>query len=961
MKNKRWIILIIIGMLLIPFNLFVPDASASWWDTDWSYYKTLEVADKIEGYQMKLLVDFDADVGGNISCDGHCQADFDDLRFVYNNVTELPYWIENYTVSSQATFWVNNSGNYSSFEMFYGNAGVGNNSNGDNTFYFYADMEENDLTDWDTVLGNTAVSSDQSYTGTYSVKTPSKASVPYSEAWETISSLNDGYAYCIFLYDQGNTEALFLELLRIFDGANNIGIGIFTSTTTTKYIYHTTGYGYTATAIDRSNGWHLLEARVLSDIDLVIDGAVVSTEAGLVETSLVKYGITSYKGTASGYFDDAFVRKYASTEPSWSSFGSEQEYMWSPYLSNEHPSDGAVDVEVTPSLYVTCTDNNSNTMNATWRSNSSGNWVSFAVNNSINTGTIIYQNNTNFSVLGTTYWWSVNISDGTGLWGNETYHFTIIDNFAPTLSDEDPDDGSITVAIDTDLSITIEDIEGDSFNYSWSCSDGSSGSVNEESNGSKMLVLDGDLLLCTLYTWWVNATDGNSSINESYSFTTYCPTVPADGYVLAWNETLTQLCVDLVDSDGDGMEYTISQNDVVLESGGTFVYTNTTVNFTDTTNNTAHWESSKGRITSGAAFTGTTEFTSGEYQNISSVNGSGISTADCAPPIWSHHNFSFDLSNYVIHNITGLEVRWHGYGAYYTGGAKPKWNWGTTMYFEGSGVSWYTADSTTPFTTDDFTPVEEWINYSAHHEMEDWINDNNVLNVAVEHTGALDCSVIYTDYIELIVTTISGGVGNGTYCTSNVSWWNDTCDTVWSWVVYVNDGRGESSTTTYTFYNAPCTYSGSVYPTSASVGICPCSDSICVVVTVGYNFNMTIYGRSSYEVNYTVWDKYVNISADEYCFCLCGYIIDGWHQPMRYNTTYSWYVNVSKFDNSSMFNQTSVYNFTTATNHSDCLSGSTSECGGGGGMMSTSSWVVGLIGLFGLLGYFMHRRRKKNE
>ena len=586
---------------------------------------------------------------------------------------------------------------------------------------------------------------------------------------------------------------------------------------------------------------------------------------------------------------------------------------------------------------------------------------------------------------------------------------------------------------------------------------------------------------------------------------------PSDDYTLAWNETLSQLCVNLSDDDGDGMEYTVSQNSVVLESGGSFVYTNTTINFNDTVNNTAHWESSKGRITSGLAFTGTTEFTSGEYQNISSVNGSGISTADCAPPIWSHHNFSFDLSNYVIHNITGLEVRWHGYGAYYTGGAKPKWNWGTTMYFEASGTYWYTADSTTPFTTDAFNPVEEWINYSAHHEMEDWINDDGVLNVAVEHTGALDCSVIYTDYIELIVTTISGGVGNGTYCTSNVSWWNDTCDTVWSWVVYVNDGRGESSTTTYTFTNAPCTFSGTVYPASGATGICPCSDGLCVDVTASYNFNMTVYGRIQGATYWNVWNKYIDIGADEYCFCLCpnlyvpayvyhhtnyskavgsagtwyniqfpdshhsikninftitnndtfrilydgeyrmayristddsqptptsesyGRIIingdevhgtlqskgmsrqnaissvsahvieylyvddevqlqftadattvtlrshtsygdvpssaifsisrlaDDEQRPMQYNTTYEWYVNVSKFDNSSLYNETSVFSFTTAVNRTDCLSGSTDECDVGGGRYNYIS-IIGLCGLFGIpISFILYYRLKKQK
>ena len=583
--------------------------------------------------------------------------------------------------------------------------------------------------------------------------------------------------------------------------------------------------------------------------------------------------------------------------------------------------------------------------------------------------------------------------------------------------------------------------------------------------------------------------------------------VPVDGSTLDWNETLSQLCINLSDSDGDGMEYIISQNSVVLESEGEHIYTNNTHNFTDTINNSASWESAKGRVTSGTAFTGTTEFTSGEYTNITNINISGVNTSDCSPSIWSHHNFSFNLSSYVIHNITGLEVRWHGYGGYYTGGAKPKWNWGTTMYFDTDGSGWYTADSTTPYTTDGYSPVLEWLNYSAHHEMSDWIDANGFLNVAVEHTSTVDCSVIYTDYIELVVTVISGGVGNGTYCTSNVSWWNDTCGTDWSWVVYTDDGRDGSSSTTYTFTNAPCTFSGTVYPINEATDVCPCCDYIGIDVTVGYNFNMTVYGREQGNTEFHIWNHYENINADEYYFCMdtitpteiphgvalsnvaqpirvintwqninftrssgknidinnCGFIfthsgfyhvfyrvtvrssennptgdrvavralvnelteVNGSYEeielgpvkgrewqmssfflrdflvddtlcfqaiaddvdisiiengtwsmynysfyvmlnaleieeqhPLMYNTTYEWYVNVSKYDNSSLFNQTSVFSFTTAVDPDDCVSDD-----GGGGMRDRDSvlGVIGLVGLFGFLGYFLNRRRKNNN
>ena len=95
-----------------------------------------------------------------------------------------------------------------------------------------------------------------------------------------------------------------------------------------------------------------------------------------------------------------------------------------PTLSGESPTNTSTDISITPSLYVICTDSDAgDTMNATWRSNSSGAWVDFASNSSISTGTNITQSFTNASEYSTTYWWSVNLSDGTD-WVNETYSFT---------------------------------------------------------------------------------------------------------------------------------------------------------------------------------------------------------------------------------------------------------------------------------------------------------------------------------------------------------------------------------------------------------------------------------------------------------------------------------------------------------------------------------------------------------
>ena len=98
-----------------------------------------------------------------------------------------------------------------------------------------------------------------------------------------------------------------------------------------------------------------------------------------------------------------------------------------PTQSNEVPNNQSTGISCTPQLNVTVDDGDLDTVNATWWSNSSGSWVQFGENLSIDTSSgevNIIQTNSNFSDYGTTYWWSVNLTDGEGGWTNATYYFT---------------------------------------------------------------------------------------------------------------------------------------------------------------------------------------------------------------------------------------------------------------------------------------------------------------------------------------------------------------------------------------------------------------------------------------------------------------------------------------------------------------------------------------------------------
>jgi hypothetical protein len=94
-----------------------------------------------------------------------------------------------------------------------------------------------------------------------------------------------------------------------------------------------------------------------------------------------------------------------------------------PTITNEGPTNESIDIPVYPQLNITVNDLDGDTLNVTWYSNSSGTWQAFGTNNSVSNGTY-HQNNSNFSLYFTTFWWNITVSDGFNTNASETFHFT---------------------------------------------------------------------------------------------------------------------------------------------------------------------------------------------------------------------------------------------------------------------------------------------------------------------------------------------------------------------------------------------------------------------------------------------------------------------------------------------------------------------------------------------------------
>lgn len=126
----------------------------------------------------------------------------------------------------------------------------------------------------------------------------------------------------------------------------------------------------------------------------------------------------------------------------------------------------------------------------------------------------------------------------------------------------DPSDTEINVAVTlSNVQVGITDPDGDPLDWTIEVSNGDSSSGTSESNGTKSCPITSNLDYDTTYTWWVNITDGVSTDNEVFTFTTVsnqgpnAPTnpSPADGsYTHPYN--LTELSCTVTDPEGDSMD-----------------------------------------------------------------------------------------------------------------------------------------------------------------------------------------------------------------------------------------------------------------------------------------------------------------------------------------------------------------------------------------------------------------------
>jgi len=390
----------------------------------WQYYKVCNInaSGYSEYYQMKINVTYS---GGDVDCEGHCQADFDDIRFVdIDNSTVLPYWKEIYVDSNYAIFWVNVSADAMSdgkILMYYGNEGATDASDGDATFDFFDDFEGEslDMDKWnENAIG-----------GTYEVSSSILTVIGNSSGvWESLGAKTQF------------TPPIIIEFYAKMTEQDKTTIGIDDRSATGSA---------SGTGIDRAAWQYVTEKRYrvqreegITDISRTSDLSTYKKLKIAWTSSFVKFyedeelittcetnvpadpcGVQFEVSGTSNYIycDYVFARQYADPEPSWSSFSSEhtQSGNTTPSVSNPSPANGYIGVDISLSqLSCYIYDSEGDLMDWTIETLPD---IGSASGNNAGNGTITC----GISGLSpvTTYTWYVNVTDGTS-WTNKVFTFT---------------------------------------------------------------------------------------------------------------------------------------------------------------------------------------------------------------------------------------------------------------------------------------------------------------------------------------------------------------------------------------------------------------------------------------------------------------------------------------------------------------------------------------------------------
>jgi len=562
-----FIALMIFSILITTIVIHPAAANGDWWNYSWQYRKNITIdhtkvaADLID---FPVLVDVtDSDLVSK------AQGDGDDIVFADFSGNKLDHEVELYDGGTgHLVAWVRvptlSSTTDTVIYMYYGNPTTSNQENPGGVWKDYVmvqHLEEisgthydstanaNDGTPYGGVNQNAVGKVDgaddfDGNDGTF-VNVGSGSSIDNIKyititAWVRVNSWPG------FILDKGFTKG---KAFYIHNEGYLCFVHAFTSGSPSPYGWWSTstlkiGLGswyHVAVTFDNTNS--------VNDPILYINGASASVTEGNTPmgTALSDSGYDAHIGcnhtllgahTMNGTIDELRISNpirsgsWISTEynnqfsPStFYSVGSEEERVIpeASWLTDEHPQDGAAEVQLNPTLSITAMDFQGDLMTIIFQSNASGAWAELGRCTDVGNGTYT-QVTMSMDDYSTEYYWKACATDGTN-WTNETYAFTTRpENYSPSVSNPLPGDGAAGVCFDPLLSVDVSDPDSDSMTLMFSTNttgtwqvigtkSGGDGTYNQPTTGMNEYG--------TTYHWRVNVTDGKAWTNYTYTFTTW--------------------------------------------------------------------------------------------------------------------------------------------------------------------------------------------------------------------------------------------------------------------------------------------------------------------------------------------------------------------------------------------------------------------------------------------------------
>lgn len=211
------------------------------------------------------------------------------------------------------------------------------------------------------------------------------------------------------------------------------------------------------------------------------------------------------------------------------------------------PLNGSSGITLTPTCRISVSDPNGDPMNISWLEDTTGPWVERHADTGVSNGGQIFSF-TQFSSYLITYYWRINLTDGTS---NVTYiyHFTTGANNPPSILNPIPINGSSGVSLSPVCYVTVGDHEN--MNISWFEWDGSIW-THQQTNTSVPSGTYGWLFSnassnSTEYWWMANVTDGSINVSKMYYFTTLSPPgEEEEEEILDWTLNLTMVFMIIV-------------------------------------------------------------------------------------------------------------------------------------------------------------------------------------------------------------------------------------------------------------------------------------------------------------------------------------------------------------------------------------------------------------------------------